>query len=119
MVSHSKMGARTTTAVLVMSTFQAGKVAPNQWQSCVVAARPKKEKMNKNQFSFSFLGRAATTCTKFKVFRKRHLDGKSTNVRTTETGENTAGYEKAKVKDEAVEAKDGKTETEDIGELHD
>jgi hypothetical protein len=29
------------------------------------------------------------------------------------------GYEKAKVIDEAIEAKDGKTETEDIGELHD
>jgi len=33
-------------------------------------------------------------------------------------GEKIAGYEKAKVKDEAIEAKDGKTETEDIGEVH-
>ena len=33
--------------------------------------------------------------------------------------ENIAGYEKAKVIGEAIEAKDGKTETEDIGELHD
>jgi len=34
-------------------------------------------------------------------------------------GENIAGYQKAKVIDEAIKAKDGKTETEDIGELHD
>jgi len=33
-------------------------------------------------------------------------------------GENIAGYEKAKVMDEAIEAKDGKTEIEDISELH-
>ena len=50
-------------------------------------------------------------CTKFKVLRKRHLDGKSTNVwpqsiLLRHRGEQ--GYEKAKVKDEAVEAKDGK-----------
>ena len=34
-------------------------------------------------------------------------------------GENIARHEKAKVIDEAIEAKDGKAETEDIGEPHD
>jgi hypothetical protein len=33
--------------------------------------------------------------------------------------EKIAGYEKAKQIDLAIEAKDGKTETEDISELHD
>jgi len=32
--------------------------------------------------------------------------------------EKIARYEKAKVIDEAIEAEDGKTETEDIGERH-
>jgi hypothetical protein len=36
-------------------------------------------------------------------------------------GENISGYEKAeaKVEDKAIEAKDGKTKTEDISEAHD
>ncbi len=36
-----------------------------------------------------------------------------------DAGENIAGNQKAKVIEEAIEAKDGKTETEDISESHD
>jgi len=36
-----------------------------------------------------------------------------------DAGENIAGNQKAKVMEEAIEAKDGKTETEDISESHD
>jgi hypothetical protein len=43
----------------------------------------------------------------------------SASVNAAGTGEKIAGNQKAKVIEEAIEAKDGKTETEDIGELHD
>jgi len=36
-----------------------------------------------------------------------------------DVGENIAGNQKAKVMEEAIKAKDGKTETEDISESHD